>query len=92
MSCLHLFFGQIPVQGWVSLLIVFAFFSGSVSASLDVTAEYWAVTFRTVVVTLRKVWDDSLRARYFRTEIRTRSRAPLLAPTAQEPLKSWHIH
>jgi glycosyltransferase involved in cell wall biosynthesis len=38
------FFGQVPVQGWASLLIVVAFFSGSILAALGVIAEYLAVT------------------------------------------------
>jgi undecaprenyl-phosphate 4-deoxy-4-formamido-L-arabinose transferase len=38
------FLGQVPVQGWTSLVIVVAFFSGSILASLGVIAEYLAVT------------------------------------------------
>jgi undecaprenyl-phosphate 4-deoxy-4-formamido-L-arabinose transferase len=38
------FYGLVPVQGWTSLLIVVAFFSGSILASLGVIAEYLAVT------------------------------------------------
>lgn len=38
------FFGQVPVQGWASLLIVVSFFSGSILAALGVIAEYLAVT------------------------------------------------
>ncbi len=43
------FFGQVPVQGWASLLIVVAFFSGSILASLGVIAEYLAVTMGIVM-------------------------------------------
>jgi polyisoprenyl-phosphate glycosyltransferase len=43
------FFGQVPVQGWTSLLIVVAFFSGSILASLGVIAEYLAVTMGIVM-------------------------------------------
>jgi undecaprenyl-phosphate 4-deoxy-4-formamido-L-arabinose transferase len=38
------YYGLVPVQGWTSLLIVVAFFSGSILASLGVIAEYLAVT------------------------------------------------
>lgn len=38
------FLGQVPVQGWTSLVIVVSFFSGSILASLGVIAEYLAVT------------------------------------------------
>ncbi len=38
------FLGEVPVQGWTSLVIVVAFFSGSILASLGVIAEYLAVT------------------------------------------------
>lgn len=38
------FQGQVPVQGWASLLIVVSFFSGTILASLGVIAEYLAVT------------------------------------------------
>lgn len=41
--------GQVPVQGWASLLIVVAFFSGSILASLGVIAEYLAVTMGIVM-------------------------------------------
>ena len=37
-------YGQIPVQGWASLLIVVSFFSGSILMALGVIAEYLAVT------------------------------------------------
>ena len=43
------FFGQVPVQGWASLLIVVSFFSGSILASLGVIAEYLAVTMGIVM-------------------------------------------
>lgn len=42
-------YGQVPVQGWASLLIVVAFFSGSILASLGVIAEYLAVTMGIVM-------------------------------------------
>lgn len=38
------YYGQVPVQGWASLLIVIAFFSGSILVALGVIAEYLAVT------------------------------------------------
>ena len=41
--------GQVPVQGWASLTIVVAFFSGSILASLGVIAEYLAVTMGIVM-------------------------------------------
>lgn len=41
--------GQIPVQGWASLLIVVAFFSGSILMALGVIAEYLAVTMGIVM-------------------------------------------
>ncbi len=37
-------YAGVPVQGWASLLIVVAFFSGAILASLGVIAEYLAVT------------------------------------------------
>jgi undecaprenyl-phosphate 4-deoxy-4-formamido-L-arabinose transferase len=43
------FYGQVPVQGWTSLLIVVAFFSGSILAALGVIAEYLAVTMGIVM-------------------------------------------
>jgi len=43
------FYGQVPVQGWTSMLIVVAFFSGSILASLGVIAEYLAVTMGIVM-------------------------------------------
>ena len=36
--------GDIPVQGWASLLIVVAFFSGCILAALGVIAEYLVIT------------------------------------------------
>jgi undecaprenyl-phosphate 4-deoxy-4-formamido-L-arabinose transferase len=42
-------YGNVPVQGWASLLIVVAFFSGSILASLGVIAEYLAVTMGIVM-------------------------------------------
>ena len=41
--------GQVPVQGWASLLIVVAFFSGCILAALGVIAEYLAVTMGIVM-------------------------------------------
>jgi glycosyltransferase involved in cell wall biosynthesis len=41
--------GNIPVQGWASLLIIVAFFSGSILAALGVIAEYLAVTMGIVM-------------------------------------------
>jgi polyisoprenyl-phosphate glycosyltransferase len=41
--------GQVPVQGWASLLIVVAFFSGSILTALGVIAEYLAVTMGIVM-------------------------------------------
>lgn len=37
-------FGEIPVQGWASLVIVVAFFSGAILMALGVIAEYLAIT------------------------------------------------
>lgn len=42
-------YGQVPVQGWTSLLILVSFFSGSILASLGVVAEYLAVTMGIVM-------------------------------------------
>ncbi len=42
-------YGQVPVQGWASLLIVVAFFSGSILTALGVIAEYLAVTMGIVM-------------------------------------------
>jgi len=41
--------GNIPVQGWASLLIVVAFFSGCILTALGVIAEYLAVTMSIVM-------------------------------------------
>ncbi len=43
------FYGNIPVQGWTSLLIVVSFFSGSILTALGVIAEYLAVTMGIVM-------------------------------------------
>ena len=43
------FHGSVPVQGWTSLLIVVAFFSGSILTALGVIAEYLAVTMGIVM-------------------------------------------
>ena len=42
-------FGNVPVQGWASLLIVVAFFSGCILTALGVIAEYLAVTMAIVM-------------------------------------------
>ena len=42
-------YGQVPVQGWASLLIVVSFFSGSILMALGVIAEYLAVTMGIVM-------------------------------------------
>ena len=41
--------GQVPVAGWTSLVIVVAFFSGTILTSLGVIAEYLAVTMGIVM-------------------------------------------
>ena len=41
--------GDIPIQGWASLLIVVAFFSGCILTALGVIAEYLAVTMSIVM-------------------------------------------
>jgi hypothetical protein len=43
------FLGEVPVQGWTSLLIVVAFFSGCILTALGVIAEYLAVTMGIVM-------------------------------------------
>ena len=43
------YYGQEPVQGWASLLIVVSFFSGSILTALGVIAEYLAVTMGIVM-------------------------------------------
>lgn len=42
-------YGQVPVQGWTSLLIAVAFFSGCILTALGVIAEYLAVTMGIVM-------------------------------------------
>jgi undecaprenyl-phosphate 4-deoxy-4-formamido-L-arabinose transferase len=41
--------GEVPVQGWTSLVIVVSFFSGSILMALGVIAEYLAVTMSIVM-------------------------------------------
>lgn len=43
------FIGNVPVQGWASLLIVVAFFSGCILTALGVIAEYLVVTMGIVM-------------------------------------------
>ncbi len=43
------FFATIPVQGWTSLLIIIAFFSGCILTALGVIAEYMAITMGVVM-------------------------------------------
>lgn len=43
------YYGQVPIQGWASLVIVVSFFSGSILAALGVIAEYLAVTMGIVM-------------------------------------------
>ena len=43
------FFGQVPVAGWASTLIVVSLFSGSILTALGVIAEYLAVTMGIVM-------------------------------------------
>lgn len=43
------FFLAVPVQGWASIVIVVAFFSGCILMSLGVIAEYMAVTMSIVM-------------------------------------------
>jgi undecaprenyl-phosphate 4-deoxy-4-formamido-L-arabinose transferase len=43
------YYGMVPVQGWTSLLIVVAFFSGSILTALGIIAEYLAVTMGIVM-------------------------------------------
>jgi undecaprenyl-phosphate 4-deoxy-4-formamido-L-arabinose transferase len=40
---------EVPIQGWTSLVIVVAFFSGAIITSLGVIAEYLAVTMSIVM-------------------------------------------
>lgn len=42
-------YGDVPVQGWASLLIVVAFFSGCILTALGVIAEYLVVTMGIVM-------------------------------------------
>lgn len=42
-------YGQVPVQGWASMLIMVSFFSGSILTALGVIAEYLAVTMGIVM-------------------------------------------
>lgn len=42
-------YGNVPVQGWASLLIVVSFFSGCILTALGVIAEYLAVTMSIVM-------------------------------------------
>jgi undecaprenyl-phosphate 4-deoxy-4-formamido-L-arabinose transferase len=42
-------YGNVPVQGWASLLIIVAFFSGCILTSLGVIAEYLVVTMGIVM-------------------------------------------
>lgn len=41
--------GDVPVQGWASLLIIVAFFSGCILTALGIIAEYLAVTMGIVM-------------------------------------------
>lgn len=41
--------GNVPIQGWASLVVVVSFFSGTVLAALGVIAEYLAVTMGIVM-------------------------------------------
>jgi polyisoprenyl-phosphate glycosyltransferase len=43
------FNGDVPVQGWASLLIIVAFFSGAILTALGVIAEYLVVTMGIVM-------------------------------------------
>jgi undecaprenyl-phosphate 4-deoxy-4-formamido-L-arabinose transferase len=43
------YYGHVPVEGWTSLVIVVAFFSGCVLTALGVIAEYMAVTMNIVM-------------------------------------------
>lgn len=42
-------YGAVPVQGWASLLVVVAFFSGGILTALGVIAEYLSVTMGIVM-------------------------------------------
>jgi hypothetical protein len=43
------YYNLVPVQGWTSLLIVVAFFSGCILTALGVIAEYLSVTMGIVM-------------------------------------------
>ena len=43
------FFGGTSVQGWTSIFIIVAFFSGCILAALGIIAEYMAVTMGIVM-------------------------------------------
>ena len=43
------FVGEVPVQGWTSLVIVVAFFSGCILSAIGVIAEYLAATMSIVM-------------------------------------------
>lgn len=43
------YYGQVPIQGWASLVVVVSFFSGTILAALGVIAEYLAVTMGIVM-------------------------------------------
>jgi undecaprenyl-phosphate 4-deoxy-4-formamido-L-arabinose transferase len=41
--------GEVPIQGWASLVVVVSFFSGTILASMGIIAEYLAVTMNIVM-------------------------------------------
>lgn len=41
--------GNVPIQGWASLVVVVSFFSGTILASMGIIAEYLAVTMNIVM-------------------------------------------
>jgi glycosyltransferase involved in cell wall biosynthesis len=43
------FVGNVPIQGWTSLVTVVAFFSGTILASMGIISEYLAVTMNIVM-------------------------------------------
>jgi glycosyltransferase involved in cell wall biosynthesis len=43
------YYGQVPIQGWASLVVVVSFFSGTILAALGIIAEYLAVTMGIVM-------------------------------------------
>lgn len=59
--------GQVPVEGWASLLIVVSFFSGVILTALGVNAEYLAITMGIAmgkplyVVTTRPTRNGAIR-------------------------------